>query len=98
MLDFSQVINASSIIGASVFGCMLMSIGYMALIKWGKLQWIGWLNILIVTLSFLTIFLPVAMRLPLDVDFPEMFPGLVIPMHFIPALTFLTISPFFYKN
>jgi hypothetical protein len=34
----------------------------------------------------------------LDVEFPEMFPGLVIPMHFFPALAFFAIDPFFKQS
>lgn len=98
MLDFSQVVNTGAIVASSVFGCMLMSFGYMALIKFNKLAWSGWMNILIGILSFASILGPIAMRLPLDVEFPEMFPGLVIPMHFIPALAFLIVRPFFYKD
>jgi hypothetical protein len=35
------------------------------------------------------------MSLPLDIEYPELFPGLVVPMHFFPAYAFLTIYPFF---
>ena len=97
MLDFSQVVNTAAIIASSVIGCMLMSAGYMTLIKFNKLAWSGWLNIVIGVLSFASILGPISMSLPLDVEFPEMFPGLVIPMHFIPALVFLIVQPFFYK-
>jgi hypothetical protein len=38
------------------------------------------------------------MSLPLDIDFPEMFPGLAIPLHFIPAMIFFGLDPFFKKN
>jgi hypothetical protein len=96
-LDFGKVINAGSILGASVFGCMLMAIGYWLLIKFKKPNLKAWLNALIVVLSFASILSPLAMTLPLDVEFPELFPGLAIPMHFFPALVFFGLDPFFTK-
>jgi len=94
-VDYGQVINIGSIMGASVIGCMLMTLGYAALIKFDKQQWKGGLNILIAILSFASIISPIGMSLPLDIEYPELFPGLVVPMHFFPALAFFTIYPFF---
>ncbi|GLR19841.1 hypothetical protein [Portibacter lacus] len=97
-VNYSQVINIGSIIGASIIGCMLMTLGYAALIKFNKLKWRGWLNILIAVASFASIISPIGMSLPLSIEFPELFPGLVVPMHFFPALAFLSIYPFFSTN
>jgi hypothetical protein len=94
-LDFSSVINPGSIAGASFFGCMLMALGYWLLVRINKPILKGWLNVLVATLSFLSILGPLSMSLPLDVEFPEMFPGLAIPMHFFPALMFFGLFPFF---
>ncbi|MFK7949848.1 MAG: hypothetical protein AB8G11_19820 [Saprospiraceae bacterium] len=94
-VDYSQIINIGAIIGSSLMGCMLMTLGYAGLIKLGKQKLIGWLNILIAVLSFASIIGPIGMSLPLDIEFPELFPGLVVPMHFFPALAFFTIEPFF---
>lgn len=97
-VDFSLVINPSSIIGASIIGSILMSTGYFILEKIKKEKFQGVLNLLIMVLSFLSIIPVLTMTLPLEVDFPELFPGLVIPMHFFPALVFFGIAPFFKKN
>ena len=53
------------------------------------------LNLVIAVLSFASIISPISMSLPLDIESPELFPGLVVPMHFFPALAFFAISPFF---
>jgi len=37
------------------------------------------------------------MSLPLDIEYPEMFPGLAITMHFFPAIIFFGLYPFFTK-
>ncbi|MFK7970136.1 MAG: hypothetical protein AB8F95_07200 [Bacteroidia bacterium] len=97
-VDYSSIINMGSIMGASVIGCMLMTLGYAALMKLKKQKLRGWLNILIATLSFASIISPIGMSLPLDIEYPELFPGLVVPMHFFPALAFLTIYPLFSTN
>lgn len=94
-VDFSQMVNMGSIMGSSLIGCMLMTLGYAALTKLDKLNLEGWLNILIVVVSFASIIGPIGMSLPLDIEFPELFPGLVVPMHFFPALAFFAVYPFF---
>ena len=97
-VDFSQILNIGSVAGASIFGCLLIAIGYLILEKMNKEKWKGGLNILIIFLSFLSILGPISMSLPLDVEFPELFPGLAIPMHFFPALIFFGLQPFFTKK
>jgi hypothetical protein len=93
--SFNKIINVGSIIGASLFGCILISIGNFILLKYRKGQLKGILNLLILVLSFTSIISPIGMSLPLDIDVPELFPGLVIPMHFFPALAFFALDPFF---
>ena len=92
---FDSIINLGSIIGASMIGCMFMTIGEYLLIKFKKERFRGFLNLLIITLSFVSMISPIGMSLPLEIEAPELFPGLVIPMHFFPALAFFAIAPFF---
>lgn len=94
-IDFSLVINTTSIFGASIIGSLLMSTGYFLLEKLEKENMKGVLNLIIMLVSFISIIPPMGMSLPLEVDFPELFPGLVIPMHFFPAMIFFGITPFF---
>lgn len=95
LTEFDRIINMGSIVGASFIGCMLIALGYLALYKFNKPNFQGWLNVLICLLSFVSIISPIGMALPLDIEFPELFPGLVVPMHFFPALAYFTIQPFF---
>jgi hypothetical protein len=92
---FDKIINIGSIIGSSIFGCLLMSLGYFILLKLKKENLKGLLNIIISVLSFASIIGVISMTLPLDIESPELFPGLVIPMHFFPALAFFALEPFF---
>jgi hypothetical protein len=98
MVDFSSIINSTALASASIMGCMLMAVGYMLLFKLDKVNWKGSLNILIMLLSFLSIFGPITMTLPLEFEFPELLPGLAIPMHFFPAMIFFGLQPFFLNS
>ncbi|MEM9052703.1 MAG: hypothetical protein AAGC47_11675, partial [Bacteroidota bacterium] len=79
----------------SMIGCVLMGSGYFALDKMGKSSLRGWMNILYAVLSFASIIPAMNTTLPLDIEFPELFPGLVVPMHFFPTMVFFGLSPFF---
>lgn len=97
--SFNKVINAGSIVGASIFGCVLISIAYFFLYRFNKENFKGILNIVITVLSFASIIGAISTSLPLDIESPELFPGLAVPMHFFPALAFFAIEPFFgYKK
>ena len=94
-VDFSPVVNLTAIMASSIIGCMLMAVGYFCLFKIKKMNLIGWLNIIYTLLAFISILPAMAATLPLDVEFPEIFPGMVVPMHFFPAVAFFALSPFF---
>jgi len=94
-VDFSKVINLTSIISSCIIACLLMAVGYVVLIKWNGQRLIGWVNTVYSILSFASIVGVLSFNLPLDIESPEMFPGLAIPMHCFPVLSFLTIYPFF---
>jgi len=94
-VDFSSVINAGSIIGVSIMGCLFMAIGYILLEKMGKTNRKGVLNLVIIGLTSLSVLSPLLMDLPLELDFPELFPALAIPMHLFPAMFFFGLDPFF---
>lgn len=92
---FDKILNRGSIIGASIFGCMLIATGYALLLRFKKQNWAGGLNLLIAILSFASVVSPISMKLPLDIASPELFPGLAVPMHFFPAFAFFCLAPFF---
>lgn len=97
-VDFSAVIGTANIIGACSVGAMLMAIGYKLGMAWRGTKVLGWLNVLYSLLSFVSIAGVLGFNLPLEIEAPELFPGLVIPMHFFPALSFFTVLPFFKLN
>jgi hypothetical protein len=75
-----------------------MASGYKLILAWKGENALGWINIIYSVLSFASIIGVIGYNLPLEIEFPEMFPGLVIPMHFFPILSFLTVYPFFKPN
>lgn len=96
--EFYSVLNMISIIGACFLGSFLITGGYVLLTYFKKEKWTGWLNILITIATFASIISVIGITLPLDLESPELFPGLAIPMHFFPALAFFCIAPFFIEK
>ncbi len=96
--EFSKVVKAAGIMASSVFGTVLAALGYWILNKWLKGKGEIVFNFLFVILSFASILGPFATKLPLDIEAPELFPGLVIPMHFFPVLAWHTLKPLFFKQ
>jgi hypothetical protein len=97
-VDFSAIAKPVGIFISSAVGCVIAAIGYWILNKWLKAKTEPVFNLVFAVLSFASILPAFSAKLPLDMTSPELFPGLVIPMHFFPALAFFTIEPFFIKN
>lgn len=97
-VHFEKIISATNIVSASALGCFLMSIGYMFSLQWKGEQSLKWLNIIYGVLSFASIIGVFQFSLPLDIESPEMFAGMAIPMHFFPILSILTVYPFFNRT
>lgn len=97
LVDFGSIAGVSNVVASCTIGCLLMTVGYKLAIKWKGTSILGYTNIAFSVLSFATIAGVFGFNLPLDAESPELFPGLVIPMHFFPVLSILTIFPFFYK-
>ena len=97
--DFSSVLNPIGIFISSIIGCLLMGVGYAVAARLKRPLLIPILNVLYCMLSFASIIGVLNYKFPLSMD-PDMlvaFPGLAIPMHFFPALSFLALVPFFWK-
>lgn len=96
--DFSKVASTVSVLAASTLGGVLAGLGYWLLYKLLKGRGEIVFNFVFTILSFATILTPLAARLPLEVEFPELFPGLAVPMHFFPALAWYTLKPLFIQQ
>jgi len=96
--DFSNIVTIVSIIIASIFGCSVAAIGYVWFSKWFKSKANQVFNLVFVVFCILTIVSPIAFKLPLTAQSPELFPGMAVPMHLFPPLAWLTLHPFFFKD
>lgn len=93
--DFSMVASSVRILSSCLFGGVLAAIGYTAFIKLLKGRGEIAFNLVFTLISFASLLLPIAFKLPLKIETPELFPGMVIPMHFFPALGWYTLKPLF---
>jgi len=96
--DFSKVAGTVNIAASSLFGGVLAAIGYTALDKLLKAKGEIVFNFLFTLLSFASLLLPIGHRFSPPIDTPELFPGMVIPMHFFPALGWYTLKPLFIRK
>jgi hypothetical protein len=93
--DFHTVISPVSIFAVSILGCLLASIGYWLLDKWLKHRGETVFNFVFTILTIVSMLAVFGVKLPLDLETPELFPGLAVPMHFFPALGWYTLRPLF---
>ena len=91
--DFSKIVTPTGIFATSILGCLLASMGYWLINKWLKQRGDIVFNLLFSILSIASILTVFAVKLPLDVESPELFPGLTVPMHFFPAMAWFTLKP-----
>ncbi len=98
MTDFSKVVSIGGIIGSCIFGCVLASLGYYFFAKKVTSNTDVWFNIIFLILTFASFVGPFSATLPLDMESPELFAGLTIPMHIFPILFWLATKPLFFKS
>ena len=96
--DFAKVVKPPVMISLCILASMIAALLYTGLTNLLKNNGEIVFNFVFVLATFGTIVIPFAINLPLDIHSPELFPGLVIPMHFFPALGWFTLKPLFIKN
>ena len=96
--DFSKVAPSIRIIASSLAGGVLAAVGFTLLNKWLKSNGEIVFNLLFSIISFASLLMPIAYKLPTSLETPELFPGMVIPMHFFPALAWFTLKPLFIRH
>ena len=93
--NFTKLVNIPVLIAINLLSCLLAAIGYLGLKVWLGPRSEIIFNFSFTILSFASITIPLAAKLPLDIQNPELFPGLTVPMHFFPALAWFTLNPLF---
>jgi hypothetical protein len=93
--DFSKVLNTGSIIGLNLMVCLVAGAIYWMLFKSLKKKGDILFGFLFSIISFACVMIPISISLPLKIQFPELFPGLAVPMVFFPAIAWFTVKPLF---
>jgi hypothetical protein len=96
-IDYSAVLNPVSItalnIGVSLAAGLLYWLHVVLFKDKGPIVF----NFVYSVGSFACVIIPIAFTLPLSQPFPELFPGLSVPMVFFPVIAWMTIDPLFRK-
>jgi hypothetical protein len=95
---FLKIASPAGIIIGSLAGGVLAAIGYWSLNRLLKHNGEIVFNFLFVILSFAAMLPAFGAKLPRELTAPELFPGMVIPMHFFPALAWFTLKPLFFRH
>lgn len=98
VVDFSAIAKTPALLGSSIFGCVLASLGYFFFTKVVKNNPDPLFNAIFLILSFASFAGPFSAPLPLDTESPELFVGLTIPMHLFPPLFWMALKPLIYKS
>lgn len=94
-VDYSKVLNLASICGLSIAASLAAGFVFWLLTTWLKKKGEIIFNFLFSMGSFACVAIPISISLPLDVQFPELFPGLAVPMVFFPVIAWMTVRPIF---
>ncbi|TWW00221.1 hypothetical protein [Chitinophaga pinensis] len=94
-VNFTRLVSPAGIFSASLFTGMLIALCCFTIRACFKKEMEILTNILIAGITLLSMIIPFMVSLPLDMERPELFPGLVIPMQLFPALMWLVIKPLF---
>jgi hypothetical protein len=97
-VDFSSVVNVVSLVSVNLFVSLFAGILFMICLKLFKSRGIIVFNLMYSMGSFACVMIPIMYTLPLSQPFPELFPGLAVPMVFFPVIAWMTIEPFFSRN
>jgi len=91
-VDFSLVTGTAILIVANMLACLMASLAYYRLQQRGARVEV-WFNLLFTVITFASLLGPLMAELPPQVEAPELFLGLAIPLHLFPQLFWLTVKP-----
>jgi len=97
-VDYSAIINPGSLIGLNLAVSLFAGLLFSLLTKLFQQRGAIAFNFVYSVGSFACVIVPIAVTLPLSTPFPELFPGLTVPMVFFPVIAWMTVDPLFKKN
>ena len=96
--DFSTFLSLLKLASLSILISMVVAFLYYGLSRFMGSRTEVVFNFLFSMLTFASVIIPISITLPLNVQSPELFPGLGVPMVFFPAMAWYTLNPFFKKK
>ncbi|HLX94089.1 MAG TPA: hypothetical protein VKR32_20540 [Puia sp.] len=97
-IEFKKQVNPGSVIGINLLACIAAGAGYYLFKSLLRKYADRVFNIVFMCFTFASLVVPLAISLPLDVQNPELFPALAIPMHFFPFVGWFSLKPFFIRD
>ncbi|MEK6782235.1 MAG: hypothetical protein AABY93_11035 [Bacteroidota bacterium] len=97
-VNYSNIINPASLIGLNLLVSFVAALLYWLFTAIFKTKGAIIFNFVYSVGSFACVIIPIAITLPLTTPFPELFPGLAVPMVFFPVIAWMTIDPLFKKS
>jgi hypothetical protein len=97
-VDYSAIVNLISITAINILVSLFAGLIYLLLSSVFKKNGPVIFNFVYSVGSFSCVIIPIAITLPLSAPFPELFPGLAVPMVFFPVIAWMTIDPLFSKR
>jgi hypothetical protein len=94
-VSYASIVSPASIFSASLFAGMLIALFSFGMNRLFKKDMEVLTSLLLAGVTLVSIVIPFMISLPLDVDRPELFPGLVVPMQLFPVLGWFACKPFF---
>lgn len=94
-VSYGSIVSPASIFSASLFAGMLIALFSFCMDRLFKKEMEALTSLLLAGGTLVSIIIPFMISLPLDVDRPELFPGLVVPMQLFPVLAWFAFKPFF---
>lgn len=91
---FSGLVSPLSIFSACLFAGMLIALCCYVIHIFFKREKPILTGILLVVITMMSIIIPFMVSLPLDMEQPELFPGLVVPMQLFPVMMWFVVRQF----
>jgi len=96
-VDFSNILNPVSITALNIGVSLAAGVLYWLLVVLFRSKGPIIFNFVYAMGSFASVLIPMMYTLPLSQQYPEMFPGLSVPMVFFPVIAWMTIDPLIKK-
>lgn len=95
-ISYPGIVSAKGIFSVCIFVNLLVALSYWMMQKLFRKDAELLFNVLFAIGCFLSIVIPFMVSLPLQMSSPELFPGLIVPMHFFPLLAWYCVKPIFF--